>query len=165
MWRYMCSSLLLPDARRQCIWYSYSIVGKDSFLFFDGDVCVELECSQREFVHIFPLCVLERRPEDTHGGAGMFAWVTSGSLPQSQITDLIFFQLPLGNINTPLHPHIFCLWLVIGTYILFPVICWSNLQTEIFVTPYTGNNYIPLLFFSFQWNHFVDVILRPDWIC
>ena len=30
----------------------------------------------------------------------------------------IVFQLPHGNMNMPLQPRIFCLWLVIGTYIL-----------------------------------------------
>ena len=42
----------------------------------------------------------------------------------------------------------------------FPVICWSYLQTEISVILSTRNK-----FFSFLWNHFVDVILRPQWIC
>ena len=79
----------------------------------------------------------------TSGEKTWFAWVTSGSLPQSKSTDLIYvFQLPHRNMNTPLRPHIFCLWLVIGTYILpvfFPVICWSYLRTEISFTLSTGN--------------------------
>ena len=38
-------------------------------------------------------------------------------------------------MNLPLCPRIFCLWLVIGTYVLpfFPVICLSSLRTEISV--------------------------------
>ena len=43
----------------------------------------------------------------------------------------------------------------------FPVICWSSMRTEISVILSTSNK---LHFFSFLWNHFVDVILRPHWI-
>ena len=54
--------------------------------------------------------------------------------------------------------HIFCLWLVIGTYILpgfFPIICWSYLQMEISVTLPIGNKLYSrhhILYFSFQWK-------------
>ena len=57
--------------------------------------------------------------------------------------------------------NIFCLWLVIGTYILFPVICWSYLWMEISVTLSIGNKLYssPFSFiFSFLWNHFVDCL-------
>ena len=82
----------------------------------------------------------------------------------------IVFQLPRRNMNLHLRPHIFCLWLVIGTHILlfFPVICWSYLGTEIYVMLSIGNRLYssPSSFiFSFLWNHFVDVILQPHWIC
>ena len=57
-------------------------------------------------------------------------------------------------MNTPLRPRIFCLWLVIGTYILpffFPVISWSYLRTEMSVILSIGNklhSLHPSLFFS-----------------
>ena len=43
---------------------------------------------------------------------------------------------------------------------VFPVICGSYLRIEISVILSTGNKLPPPLFFSFLWNHFVDVILR-----
>ena len=97
-----------------------------------------------------PLCVLERRPENTQD---MFAWVTSRSLPslegpadlylQSNFTDLFKFHAEVWTFS----PHLFfCLWLVIGTYILpfFLVICWSYLRTEISVTLSIGNILFPV---------------------
>ena len=81
--------------------------------------------SVRESLHISlfcggdPLCVLERWLENTHRGADMFAWVSSGSFSSVQnYRPYIVFQFPHRNMKTPLCPHIFCLWLVIGTYIL-----------------------------------------------
>ena len=83
----------------------------------------------------------------------------------------ISFQVPCRNINI-LFTHIFfCLWLVIGTYILpgfFPVICWSYQWMEISVLLSIGNklySHHHHLFFSFLWNHFDHVILRLCWIC
>ena len=62
----------------------------------------------------------------------------------SKITDLILsFQVPCKNMNILFVSCIFCLWLLIWTYILLfffpPVICWSNQWTEISVIPSTGN--------------------------
>ena len=71
-----------------------------------------------------------------------FAWATSGSLPSVQIyKPYILSQVPSGNMNILFTSCIFCLWLVNGTYILpfFPVICWSYLKTEIYVTLSMGN--------------------------
>ena len=88
---------------------------------------------------------------------------------QSQITDLILsFQVLCGNMNILFASRIFCLYLVIGTYILpfFPVICWSYLQTEISVTLSIGNKLYSSsssFIFYFIWNNFGDVILRPCW--
>ena len=74
-------------------------------------------------------CEVVRQPENTHGGANRFAWVTCGPpasikwsaglcLP-SIITDLILsFQVPCGNMIIFFASRIFCLWLVIGTYLL-----------------------------------------------
>ena len=54
-----------------------------------------------------PLCILEWRPENTHGGADRFAWVTSWSLPQSKITDLILSFNSHAEIWTRLFAHVF----------------------------------------------------------
>ena len=105
-------------------------------------------------------CEVVRRPENTHGEADRSAWVTSGSppfawapngfLPSVQnYRPYIVSQVPCRNMNILFASRLFCLWLVIGTYILlgvFPVICWSYLQTEISVILSTGNK----LHFSFS---------------
>ena len=60
-----------------------------------------------------------------------------------------FFQVPCGYMNILFAHVFFCLWLVIGTYILpffFSVICWSYLRTEISVTL----SYF--FYFSFLWK-------------
>ena len=123
-------------------------------------------------------CEVVRRPENTHEVADRFAWVTSGSIPFAWATSgylpsdqnywpYIVFQVQW----TLLFAHVFfCLCLVIGTYILpgfFSVIFWSYLLTEISVTLSTGKKLesrYHTLFFSFLWNHFVDVFLRQYWI-
>ena len=136
-------------------------------------------------------CEVVRRLEKTQWGADRSAWVASGSPTslerpadlssslerpvdlclQSKITDLILsFQVSCWSMNILFTSRIFYLWLIIGTYILpfFPVICWFYLWTEISVTLSIGNKLYssPSCFlFSFLWNHFVDVILRPHWIC
>ena len=116
-------------------------------------------------------CEVVQWLENTHGEpTGLLEW-PAGLCLQSKITDLILSsQLPWGNKNSPLRPRIFCLWLVIGTYILlfffFPVICWSCLWTEISVTLSIGNKLYSrhhLLLCSFLWNYFVYVILWPHW--
>ena len=65
-----------------------------------------------------------------------------------------------AGIWTRLFAHVFfCLWLVIGTYILpgffFSVICWSYLRTEISVSLSIGNKLYSrqhILYFSFLWK-------------
>ena len=95
-----------------------------------------------------PFCEVVRRPENTHGGADRFTWVASGSplswetsrsppllerqagslpfawktcrsLPSVQnYRSYILSQVPCENMNTLVASRFFCLWLVIGTYIL-----------------------------------------------
>ena len=65
------------------------------------------------FCGVDHFCEVVRRPENTYRGANRFAWVTRWSLPSVQnYRPYIVFQVP----------RIFCLWLVIGTYIqpIFP---------------------------------------------
>ena len=68
----------------------------------------------------------------------------------------IVFQFPHGSVNTPLRPHIFCLWVAIWTFILtiffcfFSVICWSYLWMEISVTLSTGNKSFLAIFLYFS---------------
>ena len=88
-----------------------------------------------------------------------FTWVTSGSLPSvKNYRPYISFQVPSRNMNILFAHVFFCLWLVIGTYILlgfFPVICWSYLWTEISVTLSINNklySHHHLLYFSFLWK-------------
>ena len=126
--------------------------------------------------------------ENTHGGADRSAWVISRSLPSLERE--VDLSLCLGDqqisafspklqtlyclsspMNMPLRPCIFLFmagYQNLHTSIFFPVICWSYLQMEISVILSTGNKlhycHHPL-FFSFLWNHFVDVILWPHWIC
>ena len=97
-------------------------------------------------------------------GSLPFAWATSGSLPSVQIyRPYTIFSSPMWRYEHPLRlTYFFCLWLVIGTYILpfFPVICWSYLRTEISVTLSIGNKLYSrhhILYFTFLWKHFVDV--------
>ena len=102
-----------------------------------------------------PLCELERRPENTDVGANRFAWMTSGSLLQSKITDLILSCKSHAKIWTRLHAHVFSVygWLLELTYFMlfFSVIFWSHLRTEISVILSTRNKLHSrhtLLFFS-----------------
>ena len=68
------------------------------------------------------------------------------------------FQVPCGYMNILFAHVFFCLWLVIGTYILlffFLAISWSYLQTKISVTLSIGNKLYSrhhLLYFSFLWK-------------
>ena len=76
---------------------------------------------------------------------------------QSKITDFILYS----------KSHVFSVydWLSELTFFsFFPVICWSYLRTEISTGNKLHSRHHPLFFF-FRWNHFVDVILRPHWIC
>ena len=67
--------------------------------------------------------------------------------------------------------HVFSVygWLSELTYFrFFPVICWSYLRTEISISLSMGNRLYSrthILYFSFVWKHFVDVMLRTHWIC
>ena len=142
----------------------------------------------RESLHISffcgrdPFCEEVRRSENTHGGADRsaweasrslpFAWATSESLSQSIISDLILSFNSHVELWTCLFTHIFfvcgLLSELIHFRVFFPVICWSYLQTEIFVTVSIGSKFYSLpssFIFSFLWNQFVDVILRLHWIC
>ena len=138
----------------------------------------------RESSHIYffgsgdPFCKVVWRPENTHGGADRFAWVASGYPPslKSQAD-----PRPFAWTTSSSHPFAWATsrcptyFLFMAGYrnlytsvFIFPVICWSYLQTEISDILSTGNKLHSrhhTLFFSFLWNHFVDVILRPHWIC
>ena len=102
-----------------------------------------------------------------------FAWAISRSLPLVQnYRPYILFKSHADIWISSSPTYFFCLWLVIRAYILpflfFFVICWSYLRTEISVTLSIGNKLYSrhhLLYLSFLWNHFVDIILRPHWIC
>ena len=99
------------------------------------------------------LCLFAQQAENTRELTGVLEWPAGLSLSVQNYRPYIVFQLPRGNMNMPLRPRIFCLWLVIETYkllfiFLFPVICWSYLRTEISVTLSTGNR-LHSLSFSF----------------
>ena len=68
-----------------------------------------------------PLRELERQPENTHGEADKFPWLTNGSLPQSKITDLILSLNSHAEIWTCLFAHVFSVygWLSELTYFRF----------------------------------------------
>ena len=89
----------------------------------------------------------------------------------SKITDLIYLFKFHAEIRISFSPTYFSVygWLSELTYFgFFLIICWSCLRTEISVTLSIGNKLYSLhhlLFLFFLWNHFVDVILRPHWIC
>ena len=105
-----------------------------------------------------PLCVFERRPENTSGGANRFAWVTSWSLSSVQTyRPYIVFQLPRGNMKTPLRPRIFCLWLVLGTY-TFTYLMHSLL----FLTHFVLVHYSFVLICNFDfdiWKHLYECVI------
>ena len=99
-------------------------------------------------------------------------WATTGSLPSIQnYRTYNVFSSPMRK-----YEHLLCLtyfsvygWLSVLTYFrFFLVICWSYLPKKISVTLTKGNKLYfrhHLLYFSFLWKHFDDVILRPPWIC
>ena len=105
-----------------------------------------------------------------------FAWVASGSLFSVQnYWPCIVFSSLMRKYEPASSPTYFLFmagyqnlltWFFFFFFLL--VICWSYQQTEISVILSTGNKLQsrhPPSFFSFLWNHFVDVILRPHWIC
>ena len=106
-----------------------------------------------------PFCEVVWCPENTHGEpTSLLEWPV-GLYHQSKITDLILsFQVPCGYMNILFTHILFCLWLVIGTYILpvfFLEICWSYLRIEKSVTLSIGNKLYSchhLLYFSFLWK-------------
>ena len=111
-------------------------------------------------------------------GSLPFAWATSRSLPFTWVTSRSAFSPKLqtlyclfkshAEVQTSSSLHILAgYWNLHTSIFFFPVICWSYLWTEISVILSTGNKLYSrhhLLFFSFLWNHFVDVILRLHWI-
>ena len=66
-----------------------------------------------------PFCEVVGRPENIHGElTGLLEW-PAGLCLQSKITDLILsFLVPCGYRNILFAHVFFCLWLVIGTYLL-----------------------------------------------
>ena len=91
---------------------------------------------------------------------GLLVWPADLCL-LSKITDLIL----------SFESHVFSVYGSLSelTYFrCFTVICWSYQRTDISVILSNGNKLLSRhhpLFFSFLWNHFLDVILRPYWIC
>ena len=76
----------------------------------------------------------------------------------SKLTDLILsFQVPCGSMNILFASHILLFmagYQNLQTFVFFPVICWSYLRTEIFVTQSIGNKLYssPSSFiFAFLW--------------
>ena len=102
-----------------------------------------------------PYCEIVQRPENTHGElTGLLEWPV-GLCLQSKITELILSQ---AEIWTSSLSHVFfCLWLVIGTYIL-PVFSGNLL-----IFSANGNICHSIhrqqIIFSFLCDLFVDVIL------
>ena len=142
-----------------------------------------MEYSQSSHVSFFcggdPFCEVVRRPENTHeeltgllerpAGSLPLVWATSRSLPSVQnYRPYTVFLSPMRKYEHPLHITYFSVygWLSGLTFFpFFPEIC---LRTEISVTLSTGNKLYSchhILYFSFLWKHFVDVISRPPWIC
>ena len=104
-----------------------------------------------------PYCEVVRLPEYTHEEltgllewptglslrlgdqrVSSFAWAASRSIPSvPKLQTLYCLFKSHAEVWTSSKPYVFfCLWLIIGIYILpfFPVICWSYLRTEISVT-------------------------------
>ena len=145
------------------------------FSFFDRDICVKSEYSQREFTQIFLLwrrtfvCIGEMAGEHTQGSWQICLsdqWVFAFS---PKLQTLYCLSTPLWKYEHTFLPTYF---LFIAGYrnlhtsvFFFLVIYWSYLRTEISVTLSTGNKLHCPLFFSLQWSHFVDVILQLHWIC
>ena len=125
-----------------------------------------------------PFCEVERRLENTQGEpTGLFEWPADFplrlsahrvSLFQSKIIDFILsFQVPYESASSPAYFLFMAGYRNLHTSV-FSGICWFYLQTEISVTLSIGNKLYSSqssFIFSFLWNHFVDVILRPHWIC
>ena len=109
------------------------------------------------FCTVEPFCEVLWRPENTHGEAHRFAWVTSRSLPLlERRTDLpLSPERPAGlfkssaRIWTRLFAHAFSVYGLLSelTYFrFFPVICWSYPRTEISVSLSIANKTYSLPF-------------------
>ena len=122
-----------------------------------------------------PFCEVVQGLENTHGVlTGLLerpADLTPSLEPpedlclQSKITDLtLSFQVPCRSMNILFASRIFLFmagYWNLHTSGFFPVLCWCYLRTEISVTLSIGNKLYSLhhiLYFSFLWKHFVDVI-------
>ena len=128
-----------------------------------------------------PFCEVVLRPENTHEKlTGLLEW-PAGLSPSLERPGDLSFSPKLqtlyclfkshAEVWKSSSPHVFSVfgWLSELTYFrfCFPVICWSYLRTEISVTLSISSELYSrfhILFFSFQWNHFVGVILRMHWI-
>ena len=164
------------------IYYTAGQITKNSYiykniiyiLFFDGDVCVKKEYSQREFAHIFLLWwgpfwwSIAMAGKHMRGSWQVCSSDRQVSAFSPKLQTLYCLLKSHTEIWTRLFTHIFSVygWLLGLTYIwvFFPIICWSYLWTEISVTLFIGNKLYHVLFFSFLRNHFMDVILRPHWL-
>ena len=135
-----------------------------------------------------PFCEVVQLPENTHGElTGLPEWSAGLSLRLShqrtspfrlsdqqvstfspKLQTLYCLFKSHGEVWTYSSPHVLAGYRNLHTSGYFPVICWSYLGTEISVTLSIGDKLYSchhLFFFSFLWDHFVDVILRPHWIC
>ena len=101
-------------------------------------------------------------------GSLPFAWSTSGSLPRifafrPKVQTLCCLFKSHAEVWTSSSPHVFfCLWLVIGTYIIlfFPVICSSICERKYLSLYPLAINYIfrhPPLFSSLCWCYLVTI--------
>ena len=124
-----------------------------------------------------PFCEVVRRPENTHEELTRLSlrlsdhWISPFS-PKL----LILYRLFKSHTEvwTSSLPHVFFLFMAgdrnlhTSGFFFFLIICWSYLGTEISVILSIGNKLYSrhqILYLSFLWKHFVDVILRPPWIC
>ena len=90
------------------------------------------------FAHIFLLW----RPENTHGWADSFAWVTNGSLTSLEWPADLYLQSKITDHILSFKSRVFSVydWLSeLTNFRFFPVICWSYPLTEISVILSTGN--------------------------
>ena len=145
----------------------------------------------RERLHISffwgrdPFCEVVQRPENTYEElTGLLEWLAGLSLHlRDQQTSSLCLSDHWISAFSPKLQTLYCLFkchvevwtssphVLVGYWNLhtsgfFLVICWSYLQTEISVTLSIGNklhSHHHLLFFSFLWDHFVDVILWLHW--
>ena len=92
-------------------------------------VCSRNTVSESSHISFFcgggPFCEVVQQPENTHGElTGPLEWPACLCL-QFKITDLtLSFQVPCGCMNILFAQVFFCLWLVIGTYILLFFFRW-----------------------------------------